>query len=163
MAPSTVTIEPALSDDEDAIVPLMLEFNRSEGVTWKPAPMTAALRRLLREPELGLVVVARQGDAGPVAGYGIATFGYDLEFAGRDAFVTELFVSEPHRRKGLGRGVLAALVELLRARDTRAVHLMVNPDNERARSLYARLGFVVSPRIMMTRELWPARARSTAT
>jgi ribosomal protein S18 acetylase RimI-like enzyme len=49
--------------------------------------------------------------------------------------------------------LLASLVESLRARDARAVHLMVNPANERARSLYSSLGFVVSPRIMMTREL----------
>jgi ribosomal protein S18 acetylase RimI-like enzyme len=148
-----VTVEPALVEDEGALLPLMIDFNREEGIAWKPEAMTAALRRLLVEHDLGLVVIARDGQAGSVVGYGIATFGYDLEFAGRDAFVTELFVTPAQRRRGLGRKLLASLVEALRTRDTRAVHLMVNPVNERARSLYAGAGFVVSPRIMMTREL----------
>jgi ribosomal protein S18 acetylase RimI-like enzyme len=148
-----ITIEPAVLDDEDGLLPSMIEFNRAEGIRWRAEPMTAALRELLRKPHLGLVLVAREREARTIVGYTIATFGYDLEFAGRDAFVTELFVRATHRRNGLGRKLLASLVEALRARDARAVHLMVNPDNERARSLYVTAGFVVSPRIMMTREL----------
>jgi ribosomal protein S18 acetylase RimI-like enzyme len=146
-----ITIEPAVLDDEEGLLPLMIDFNRAEGIRWSAEPMTAALRQLLQNRDLGLVLVARE--ARTIVGYAIATFGYDLEFAGRDAFVTELFVRSTHRRNGLGRKLLALLIEALRARDTRAVHLMVNPDNERARSLYVAAGFVVSPRIMMTREL----------
>jgi ribosomal protein S18 acetylase RimI-like enzyme len=146
-------IESAHADDEEALLPLMVEFNRPEGIVWKTEPMTAALHRLLSEPELGLVLVARGPGTRSLVGYAIATFGYDLEFAGRDAFITELFVAPAHRGRGLGRRLLASAVEALRARDTRAVHLMVSPENERARSMYAEAGFVTSPRIMMTREL----------
>jgi ribosomal protein S18 acetylase RimI-like enzyme len=148
-----ITIEPAVLDDEESLLPLMIDFNRAEGIRWNAEPMIAALRRLLRNPDLGLVLVAREHEARTIVGYAIATFGYDLEFAGRDAFVTELFVRPTHRRNGLGRKLLASLIEALRARDTKAVHLMVRPDNELARSLYVAAGFVVSPRIMMTREL----------
>jgi ribosomal protein S18 acetylase RimI-like enzyme len=147
-------VESAHSHDQDAIVPLMIEFNRAEGIAWRAEPMTAALRRLLlSEPELGLVMVLRDVESRALAGYAIATFGYDLEFAGRDAFVTELFVALPHRRKGLGRALLASLLEALGARDVNAAHLMVNPENVRARALYASLAFESSPRIMMTRKL----------
>jgi ribosomal protein S18 acetylase RimI-like enzyme len=148
-----ITIELAHVDDEEALLPLMNEFNLVEGIVWKAEPMTAALHRLLSEPDLGLVLVARSPEARSLVGYGIATFGYDVEFAGRDAFVTELFVSPAERGRGLGRRLLASVVEALRARDTKAVHLMVRPENERARSLYAGAGFVASPRIMLTREL----------
>jgi ribosomal protein S18 acetylase RimI-like enzyme len=146
-------VESARLHDQDAIVPLMIEFNRAEGIAWRAELMTAALRRLLCEPELGLVVVARDGESRVLAGYAVATFGYDLEFAGRDAFVTELFVSEPLRRQGLGRALLASLMDALRARTVMAVHLMVRPDNAPARALYENLGFALSPRVMLTREL----------
>jgi ribosomal protein S18 acetylase RimI-like enzyme len=153
MANVSVSVAPARLEEEAAILPLMVEFNRVEGIAWKPEPMTAALRRLLREPELGLALVARDAASPALAGYAIATFGYDLEFAGRDAFVTELFVSPPFRQNGVGRRLVEATAGALRERGARAVHLMVRPENERARALYARLGFTLSPRILMTREL----------
>lgn len=146
-------MEPARLEDQDELLPLMIEFNRAEGIVWRAQPMTLALGRILREPELGLVLVARSGDRRALGGYAIATFGYDLEFAGRDAFVTELFVAAPFRGQGWGRALLRSVVEALRERETRAVHLMVSPENERARTLYESVGFAVSPRIMMTREL----------
>jgi ribosomal protein S18 acetylase RimI-like enzyme len=146
-------IESARLDDQEAIVPLMVEFNRSEGIIWQAESTTAALRRLLGESELGLVMVARDHASRSLAGYAIATFGYDLEFAGRDAFVTELFVSPPFRGRHVGRALLGSLVEKLRAHHVLAVHLLVRPENAPARALYESLAFTSSPRIMMTRKL----------
>jgi ribosomal protein S18 acetylase RimI-like enzyme len=135
------------------MVPLIVAFNEAEGIVWRPEVMLPALRRVLTESELGLVLVTRAGAGGELVAYSLATFGYDLEFAGRDAFVTELFVEPRSRRRGLGSRMLQSTIEHLRQRDVNAVHLMVRPENQRARSLYQKLGFKVSPRIMMTREL----------
>src|SRR5207248_8542832 len=88
-----------------------------------------------------------------VVGYAVGTFGYDLEFAGPDAFVTELFVNPRHRRAGLGAQLLDATVSALREAGALAVHLLVWPRNERARRLYARAGFEEMPRLVMTRVL----------
>lgn len=139
--------------DEPAILPLMAAFNRTEGIDWRPGPMGAALRRLLGAGDLGLVLVAREGASRAVTGYMIATFGYDLEFAGPDAFITELFVEPLSRGRGLGRALLDAMIGHLRLSGTNAVHLMVRPENERARALYAGRGFRLAPRIMMTMPL----------
>lgn len=140
----------ASEGDVPAILPLMRVFNEMEGIPWRPEAMRGALERLLREPGLGIALAA--WSEGEIVGYGVATFGYDLEFAGPDAFVTELFVAPEARRRGMGRGLLEALVRHLTERGASAVHLMVRPDNEEARRLYESAGFRVVPRIMMTRE-----------
>lgn len=151
MDASSIDILLAGIGDEPEIAPLMEAFNQVEGIVWRPEPMRAALRRVLSESELGLVLVARDRSSRAVVGYGLATYGYDLEFAGRDAFITELFVSAPIRGHGLGRRLLESLVQRLREHGVNAAHLMVRPENERARALYESHGFHASPRIMMTK------------
>lgn len=59
------------------------------------------------------------------------------------------------RGRGIGSSLLDAMVDSLRASGVNALHLMVRPDNERARALYKKRGFQVAPRIMMTRRLAP--------
>src|SRR5215211_7494836 len=87
-------------DDEPDLAPLMAAFNQTEGIVWKPESMLSALRRILCGDDLGLVLVARDRSSRAIVGYGLATFGYDLEFAGRDAFITELFVEPANRGRG---------------------------------------------------------------
>jgi ribosomal protein S18 acetylase RimI-like enzyme len=141
------------SGDAQAILPLMVAFNAFEGIAWEPQSKVAAFERLLRDPKLGFVLIARRHGSADVLGYGLATYNYDLEFAGVDAFITEIFVAEPHRGQGLGRALLDATVEKLREQGTTAVHLVVRPENERARALYEAHGFRLVPRVMMTKVL----------
>jgi ribosomal protein S18 acetylase RimI-like enzyme len=149
----SVEITLAGNEHEREIMPLMAAFNQHEGIVWRPESMGAALRRVLRDSALGLIMLAQDRRSRAAVGYGLATFGYDLEFAGRDAFITELFVRPSFRGRGLGRALLDSIVEELRLHDTNAVHLMVRPENERARSLYESRDFRVVPRIMMTKLL----------
>ena len=131
----------------------MAAFNADEGITWKPDTMIPALRQLLNEPATGLVLLARDPLSGSAAGYGIVTFGFDIEYSGRDAFITELFVESTYRGRGVGRQLLDALLSTLRARGINAVHLMVRPENAPARALYESLEFRVVPRQLMTKRL----------
>lgn len=153
MEPPAVEIKTARPANEPELIPLMAAFNQDEGIPWTPETMLPALRRLLHDPALGLVLVARDKKAGGVIGYGIGTFGYDLEFAGSDAFITELFVQPSFRGRGTGRALLDKLIRRLGERGAKAVHLMVRPENERARMLYERLGFQAVPRMMMSKVL----------
>ena len=146
-------IIPAGVDNEPEIVPLMAAFNHDEGITWQPDTMIPALRHLLHEPGVGLVLMARDRVSGAGAGYGMATFGYDVEYSGRDAFITELFVQSAYRGRGIGRELLDALVDALRDRGINAVHLAVRPENIPARALYESRGFRVVPRLVMTKRL----------
>jgi len=125
-------------------------LNLHEGIALDDAALTVALRRLLAEPELGGAWLIERD--GRVIGYAVVTWGYDFEFGGRDAYLTELWVDPEHRGGGAGAAALQELVGELAAAGVGAVHLLVRPENPAMR-LYARAGFVASPRVVMTREL----------
>jgi ribosomal protein S18 acetylase RimI-like enzyme len=146
-----IEIAVASREDEADIMPLMIAFNDAEGIVWRPAIMVPALRRLLHDNLIGTMLIARDADSGVPVGYALATFGFDIEFGGRDAFITELFVAPQARGRGVGQALLDAIAGGLRAQGIAAIHLMVRPQNEQARSLYERVGFRASPRLLMTR------------
>jgi ribosomal protein S18 acetylase RimI-like enzyme len=136
--------------DLDALVPRTRALNDHEGITVPTDTLREAMGVLLRSPSLGGVWVITKDDAS--IGYAIVTFGFDLEFAGRDAWMTELWVDEAHRRTGAGAAAIELLIPELRVRDVGALHLQVRPENP-ARRLYERTGFVASPRTVMTRSI----------
>jgi ribosomal protein S18 acetylase RimI-like enzyme len=150
---SRIAIERATVDHEPDILPLMVAFNSAEQIAWRPETMIPALRELLQRPDLGLILLARDPASRACIGYAVATHGYDIEFSGADAFIAELFVEPSSRGRGVGRELLDATVRALRARGTCAVHLMVRPENEKARALYEQRGFQVIPRLLMTKSL----------
>jgi ribosomal protein S18 acetylase RimI-like enzyme len=146
----TVTLRLATVDDVAEILPRTRALNDHEGIEITTETLETALTKLLASPELGGVwLVVR---AGAPIGYAIVTFGYDLEFSGRDAYLTELFIDEDARQGGAGGEVLTLLDPELRARGVHALHLQVRPENPAMR-LYERSGFVTSPRRIMTRRL----------
>lgn len=128
----------------------MAAFAAHEGLDWNEAACRPALTRLIEDAQLGLVLVAVAED---IRAYGVATFNYDLEFAGRDAFVTELYVHPANRGRGLGRQMLAAIAEAARTEGVRALHLMVRPANTIAQRLYESMGFETMDRLVMTRRI----------
>jgi ribosomal protein S18 acetylase RimI-like enzyme len=157
-APGRWTVRTARLTDVEPLLRMMAAFNREEGIVFRRARVRPALRRLLREPRLGLVVVlASTADARRLAGYAIGTLGFDLEFGGPDSFLTEIFVDPVARRGGLGARLLAATTRALREAGAGAVTLLVRPENVAARGLYARAGFRELPRLAMVRRLAPTR------
>src|SRR4051812_34227819 len=107
------TIRRALLSDPPELLAMMGAFNREDHVAWRRRRVVPALRRLLTDPRLGRVVVSEAGRGGELLGYAVGTFGYDLEHAGTDAFLTELFVRPQHRIAGHGRRLLEAITEIM--------------------------------------------------
>ena len=139
----------ATLDDVAALLPRTAALNAHEGIAIDAATLERALRRLLADASLGAVWLIHDPD--PV-GYAIVTFGYDLEFGGRDAYLTELWIDEHARGHGAGAAALEQVTAAARALGVAALHLQVRPDNPAMR-LYERTGFVTSPRRIMTRKL----------
>lgn len=137
--------------DVPALLDMMADFNALERIPWDPARTDAALAPLLTDRALGLVLLAAA--EGATLGYVVLTWGYDLEFGGRDAFLTEVYLRPEARGRGLGGPLLAAVDRAARAHGVQALHLMVLPENERALAVYERAGFAPSPRTMMTKVL----------
>jgi len=110
-----------------------------------------AIRDLIANPALGALFVVEMSDR--IEAYLVVTFGYSLEFGGRDAFVDELYVAPSARKKGLGTAALDTAEQACRAAGIRALHLEVERINLRAKSLYDRRGFYEHSRHLMTKLL----------
>lgn len=137
----THPIEMSLAEPGDApqLREWMRDFNAGEGIDVDPDAHDRALLRLLREPALGRVWIARLG--AEAVGYAVVTFNFDLEYPGLDAFLTELYVIPAARRRGIAMQILAQVEARLRALDVVALNLAVRPDNAPALALYEAAGF----------------------
>jgi ribosomal protein S18 acetylase RimI-like enzyme len=144
-----IRLRPATVDDVAEVLPRTRALNAHENIAITDEALEAALRRLLADASIGGVWLVE--DEG-VVGYAIVAYSYDLEFGGRDAYLTEFWIDDSYRGRGAGAVVLDLIADELRARDIRAVHLQVRPENP-ARRLYERVGFTTSPRLVMTRRL----------
>ena len=145
-----IGVRAATIDDLPAVLPRTRELNAHEGIAISEELLESALRRLLSDASLGGAWLVEREQF--IVGYAIVTFGYDLEFGGRDAYLTELWIDEDQRGTGAGRAAIDLLARELPARGVRALHLQVRPENPALR-LYERSGFVRSPRLVMTRRL----------
>ena len=145
-----IELRPATLDDHAVVLPRTRALNRHEGIDVADDALAAALDHLLRDPSLGGVWLIERDRA--VVGYAIITFGYDLEFAGRDAWLTEIWVDPDHRGAGVAGAALELLAGEARRLGVRGLHLQVRPDNPAAR-LYHRAGFAEVPRRILSRRL----------
>jgi len=132
-------------------LPLVEAFQEFERIPFEIEAARRNLGQLLEDASLGQVLLAEL--EGRLIGYAILTYGYDLEFGGMDAYLTDLFIAEPDRGRGLGQWLLSEVERASRAAGVQALHLMVAPQNHRAHHIYHRAGFHVSPRLFLTKLL----------
>ena len=124
----------------EALLPLVRGYHEFEHVTMSDAERAAAVTPLLQPgSSLGRIWLVCSG--GEAIGYAALTFGYSIEFRGRDAFVDELFLVEKARGRGMGSAVLEFIKQEAAALGIVALHLEVARDNRRARRVYERWGF----------------------
>lgn len=142
---------PATEADLPSILTMMEDFNAIEAIPFDRERFAPRVRELIGSPGVGGILVFT-ADGAP-AGYAVVTWGWDLEWGGRDAFLTEIYVAAEHRRQGVGRQGLAAAQSFARAGGAHALHLVVRHDNAPARALYDADGFAAQPRLIMTKLL----------
>lgn len=133
------------------VIEMMEELYAVEHLRFDEAPARRALERLLGDRSLGRVYLI--GPQGEAAGYVVLTFGFSLEFHGRDALVDELYVRQGHRSRGLGQASLRFLEEVCRGEGIAALHLEVDRVNTRAQALYRRAGYRDHDRHLLTKWL----------
>ena len=147
--------EPILRDagekDLNLLLPMMEDFYRGEGIPWDAVRMRSAAAKLVTDSSLGRVVLLERD--GEMIGYAVLTWGYDLEFGGRDAFLTEIYVRRALRGGGWGRRLLEEIEAIARASGAGAIHLEVRPDNTAAVGLYREAGFATTGRMFLSKRL----------
>jgi GNAT superfamily N-acetyltransferase len=141
-----VTFRRATPDDVPTLLDLQQRFYAAEGYPYDRAKMERGMRELIGNPLLGRLFIA-------AGAYLVVTFGFSLEFGGRDAFVDEVYVADDARGQGLGTAALRLAEDACREAGIHALHLEVEHVNARARALYERSGYKAHERHLMTKRL----------
>jgi ribosomal protein S18 acetylase RimI-like enzyme len=146
------SLRTATPADLSIVVARTRALNSVENIVIGDDALVNAALQLLSDASLGAVWLIERDHI--AIGHAVVTYGFDLEFGGRDSFLTELWIDPDSRGRGAATSALRLLEVELRRLGVRALHLGVRPDNP-ARQLYERSGFVASPRMVMTRVFDP--------
>lgn len=148
-----MTFRPSVVSDIASLLPLMRDFYQYERLAFDVARTERMLNELIGDERLGRVILfdddgGLQGCA--LIGYMILTFGYSLEFGGRDALIDEFYVVPSARGSGIGTRAVAYAVAICRAAGITNLHLEADYVNSRVHEFYKRLGFRDHERHLMT-------------
>ena len=86
---------------------------------------------------------------GKTAGYALLNRSWSQEAGGMAVWIEEIFILEQYRSRGLGKELFDSLEKFAPAARYR---LEIEPDNERARALYTRMGFEPMGYLSMVKE-----------
>ena len=141
----------SLTADAAQLLDMMADLNAIEGIPFSRPKFGRVLKQLLADSSLGLVplfLVKRE-----IVGYAVVTYNFDLEWGGRDAFITEFYIKPEHRGLGYGALAMALLEKLARRNKVKALHLGVRRENVAAARLYEKAGFTDWTRRVMMKVL----------
>lgn len=145
------TIRVATPPDAEPLLDLIKQYYQYDGIPFNRATIERGLLHLLSHSTYGWAGLISWDDK-PV-GYFILTYGYDLEFGGRQATLTDLYLETSYRRSGLGSAALRFVEQQLSAQGIGALELQAERDNHEALAFYKRHGFAVHERIPMSKYL----------
>jgi GNAT superfamily N-acetyltransferase len=142
VSPDGYGVRPFEAGDAEAVSALVAALNREEGYNRATPPGAADLRAaFLGTDPAGLLLVALPGaGAAPVVGYATGHATYETEFAARGFYVGDLYVAREHRRRGVGRALLAAMAAVARARGGRFLWWTALQGNAGGHAFYRAVG-----------------------
>jgi ribosomal protein S18 acetylase RimI-like enzyme len=129
------------TDDTPLLVNLMAEFYAESQFSLDREWASDSFSVLLGDDSKGAIWIAFQD--GEPGGYAVLTLRHSMEYGGPDAFIDDLYVRPPHRRRGLGREALSALFAECARRGVLAVHVEAGRTNVAAQALYRSFGLDV--------------------
>lgn len=143
--------------DVDTVLTLMQELFLEDPLpdqrAFDSSRARAAVLDLVDHPSYGRVWLLCEETV--VVGYLALTFGYSLEFHGRDAFIDELYVRSPYRGRGWGTQAMKHAEAFGRSEGVRALHLEVGRNNVAAQDFYRKTGYADHDRYLMTKWVIP--------
>jgi GNAT superfamily N-acetyltransferase len=139
------------ASDVELLIELMREFYAIEHLGFEEQAARRALAQILDDRRFGVIHVIRVDEE--AAGYLVLTFGFSLEFGGRDALVDEIYLRENFRGRGIGKASLELAEAVCRQEEISALHLEVDRVNTRAQGVYRQAGFRDHDRYLLTKLL----------
>ena len=151
-------IRPARAEDVDVLVAFTIqEANDAEGVPLDAAGVRRGVARALDDPALARYWMAVDSD-GQAAGSASMTTEWSNFYGGHYWWVQSLFVSAPHRGRGLVDRLLDHLAQEAAASGALDLRLYAHDGNARAHRVYQRSGFTRAPYVLMRRSLITSEA-----
>jgi GNAT superfamily N-acetyltransferase len=136
-------IEKAKLEDINALCDL-LTLLFSQEVEFKPDPdlQTKGLRMILNNPELGVILLARNDNR--VVGMVNLLFSVSTALGAKVAILEDMVVIPTERGSGVGSRLLNAAINTARENGCQRITLLTDSDNEAAHRFYEKQGFVRS-------------------
>jgi len=150
--PPGVELRPFARDDFGSVLALLRELHGLD-LDADPEPHRAAYEATVRDVDATPFLAIADGEP---AGLILHRLRRRLNHATFEGWVSDLFVREPVRRRGVGRALLAAAIAEWRLRGGHQVMLEAGYERTAARGLYESAGFVDQGKYF---EIGPVRAR----
>jgi ribosomal protein S18 acetylase RimI-like enzyme len=149
---SEITIRAAAISDIDQLLHMMRGLQQDDpwSVPFCEKDVRESLRELLDNASAGRVFIIR--DTEFCIGYLVISFGFSLEYGGKNAWIDELFIRSELRGKGIGSKALEFATQSARDSGAKVLHLAVNRGNP-AIELYRRHGFEDHNRYLLSKWL----------
>ena len=140
----TVSVRPfqirvAAPHDMDQLCSLASELLTNIRAEGTPEDARRVFQHIMNSADLGVIVVAESN--GMLCGYAYASYEWRAEFRGETMDIVALFTSPQWRGKGVGRSLIAALLENARRRGIRRISAEVHPGNSAIERTLESCGF----------------------
>ena len=136
-----MAIREATEADVGALMPLVRGYADFYDSEPSDEGLEAMLREVIAAPEeRAFVLVATEGDGGPVVGFALNQWKWSSLRGARIVVLDDLFVAESHRGAGHADELIEAVAGVARRHGAPAVSWLTMPDNKRAHAVYDRVG-----------------------
>ena len=150
-----VELKKATTKDAEELLKLMCDYYSYEGLEFNKFDSQKTLVDILSSDGYGIVDLILVDSH--IAGYLCMTYGYSLEYFGRDCILDEIYVVPQYQRKGIGSCVLKLIEKQLNEKGFKAIHLEVFDKNKHALDFFAKNGFTVHKSSFMSKKMLGSR------
>ncbi len=133
------SIAPAEKADCNECARLLVVQLAEHGVEAPQEKLIEVLEQVIPDRKLGFLLVARDGER--IIGVAYSATLLSAEHCGFVSSLEELYVSPDCRERGVGTGLMKAVVERAKADGLVAIELEVDASHSRVMSLYQRFEF----------------------
>jgi len=134
-------------EDLAIVLPFVRTFHQVENIPIAEKDLKTSLSTLLNNDTLGGIwLIYCEGQA---VGYIMLSFGYSLEFGGKDAFIDEFYIQPEFRGLGLGKETLKLIKMVAKELGICTLLLEVDKTKDKAQKLYSDLNFIFRDRYFL--------------
>jgi ribosomal protein S18 acetylase RimI-like enzyme len=135
--------------DIEILMEFIREFCEVDHHPFDGSSIRVALTNIVSDGSLGRVWLIQHNSE--AIGYIVLSFGYSLEYRGREAVIDEIYIRESHQGQGIGKRAIEFLEEVSPSLEIKALHLEVERKNIAAQHFYRKVGFEDQDSYLMTK------------